>query len=179
MRIKLDQLKTLITEHLEQEFKKSVKFTGILKLMPSDSVVAQAQEITKTLPKKTIVINDDGSESKVPVAPLHPANLHVTLAHQSILKPFKKQLKALYKAGQLPTPPDVQLDPAWEQRDDPILRRRSWVAWVLNENEIKAYLNEVMSEVGGPENAWDIEVPTRRFHVSLANLTGNPGDSVR
>ena len=33
--------------------------------------------------------------------------------------------------------------------------------------------------VGGPINLWDTEIPVRRFHISIANLTGNPGDSVR
>ncbi len=44
---------------------------------------------------------------------------------------------------------------------------------------LKDYLNHIMSLVGGPMNVWDIEIPQRRFHVSIANLTGNPGDSVR
>jgi hypothetical protein len=125
------------------------------------------------------MINEDGSESELPVIPLLPENLHVTLAHQSVLKPFRKQLKVLYKSGQLPDPPEIQLDPSWELRNDPVLGRRSWVAWVVNENEVKDYLNSIMTLVGGPMNLWDTEIPQRRYHVSLANLTGNPGDSVR
>jgi hypothetical protein len=83
------------------------------------------------------------------------------------------------KAGQLPPSPVVELNPRWEERDDPTTQRRSYVAWVMNQDVVAAYLNSVMELVGGPMNVWETEMPPRRFHVSLANLTGNPGDSVR
>jgi hypothetical protein len=49
------------------------------------------------------------------------------------------------------------------------------VVWLENQDKMKDYVNQIMEMVGGP---MDPE-PGRRFHISLANLTGNPGDSVR
>ena len=39
---------------------------------------------------------------------------------------------------------------------------------------MRSYVNQVMEMVGGEPNP----EPNRRFHITLANLTGNPGDSV-
>jgi hypothetical protein len=100
----------------------------------------------------------------------------VTLAHQSVLKPYKKQLKQLSKDGMLPPPPAVTLEGTVEERSDEALDRKSWVVWVSNQDELKTYVQDVIQLVGGSPG--DPE-PSRRFHVSIANLTGNPGDSVR
>ena len=157
-----------------------VKFSGILKAMPSPDIVDQAASIVSSLPVETEIDWDDGrGPVHYDVIPLPSDKFHVTLAHQSVLKPFKKQLKAMDKAGQLPPSPTIQLDPSWEERTDYNLQRRSYVAWVVNQAEVGAYLNSVMELVGGPMNVWETETPPRKFHVSLANLTGNPGDSVR
>ncbi len=153
-----------------------VKFSGILKLMPSPEIILQAQEILADLPTETLV---PWSDDPMAVIPLPPDKFHVTLAHQSILKPFRKQLKSMGKAGQIPPAPVIQLDPRWQERTDPTTQRRSYVAWVQNQSDLAAYLNSVMELVGGPINIWEAETPPRRFHVSLAKLTGNPGDSVR
>jgi len=98
------------------------------------------------------------------------------LAHQSVLKPYKKQLKQLSKDGMLPPPPAVTLEGTAEERADEALDRKSWVVWVSNQDELKTYVQDVIQLVGGPLR--DPE-PSRRFHISIANLTGNPGDSVR
>ena len=63
-----------------------------------------------------------------------------------------------------------------EERADEELGRKSWVVWVRNQAELKAYVQDVIQLVGGPPG--DPE-PFRRFHISIANLTGNPGDSVQ
>ena len=148
--------------------------------MPSPDVVAQAESIItdreRPIPKET---TPPWSDVPIPVKLLPSKKFHVTLAHQSVLKPFKNQLKAMDKAGQLPPSPVVELNPRWEERDDPTMQRRSYVAWVMNQDVVAAYLNSVMELVGGPTNVWETEMPPRRFHVSLANLTGEPGDSVR
>jgi len=157
-----------------------VKFSGILKVMPSPDVITQAESIItnreRPIPTET---TPPWSDVPLPVKPLPPDKFHVTLAHQSVLKPFRKQLKAMDKAGQLPPAPPIELDPRWEERDDPTTQRRSYVAWVMNQAVVATYLNSIMELVGGPMNVWETEMPPRRFHVSLANLTGNPGDSVR
>jgi len=138
-----------------------VKFSGILKIMPSENIIAQAQPLIASLPEDAIPLGED--------------KLHVTLIHQSILKPYKKMLKGLSKSGDLPPAPDVVLDTQVEERVDEALGRKSWVVWVKNQDDMKNYVNEIMELVGGSPDP----EPNRRFHISLANLTGNPGDSVK
>ena len=139
-----------------------VKYQGILKLMPTPAVVSSVSSLLQQLPPEAVPLPED--------------KFHVTLAHQSVLKPYKKQLKQLSKDGMLPPPPAVTLESTVEERADEALDRKSWVVWVSNQDELKTYVQDVIQLVGGPLG--DPE-PTRRFHVSIANLTGNPGDSVR
>lgn len=151
----------LLFENWKSFLNEEVKFSGILKLMPELEIIGQAKSLIDTLPPEAVPLGDD--------------RLHVTLAHQSVLKPFRKQLKALTKAGELPAAPPVTISNSWEERTDEELGRKSWVVWVENQNELKNYVNQVMELVGGSPDP----EPSRRFHISLANLTGNPGDSVR
>ena len=143
---------------IEQE----VKFSGILKLMPSSEIVSSVSSLLQQLPPEAVPLPED--------------KFHVTLVHQSVLKPYKKQLKQLSKEGMFPSPPAAILDANIEERTDEELDRKSWVVWVRNQAELKAYVQNVIQVVGGPPG--DPE-PSRRFHISIANLTGNPGDSVR
>ena len=130
--------------------------------MPSPAIVSSVSSLLHQLPSEAVPLSDD--------------KFHVTLAHQSVLKPYKKQLKQLSKDGMLPPPPPVILDVNVEERVDEELDRKSWVVWVSNQDELKTYVQDVVQLAGGPPG--DPE-PSRRFHVSIANLTGNPGDSVR
>ena len=143
------------------------KFAGILKIMPSPDIIAQAQPLVASLPEEAIPLGDD--------------KLHVTLIHQKYLKPYKNILKQMAKEGKpLPQAPQVIL-----KQEKPTERpgggktnaegRRSWVAWVDNQEELKKYVKDFMAMLGAPKE--DPE-PNRVFHISLANLTGNPGDSV-
>jgi len=146
-----------ILENWRKFLSEEVKLQGILKLTPTPEVVAQAKDIMQTLPPEAVPFPDE--------------RLHVTLAHQSVLKPFRKQLKTM----DLPEPPEVILGREWEEKVDEELGRKSWSVELVNQDDMRAYINQIMELVGGP---LDPE-PHRRFHVSLANLTGNPGDSVR
>ena len=146
-----------ILENWRKFLSEEVKLQGILKLTPTPEVVAQAKDIMQTLPPEAVPFPDE--------------RLHVTLAHQSVLKPFRKQLKTM----DLPEPPEVILGREWEEKVDEELGRKSWSVVLVNQDDMRAYINQIMELVGGP---LDPE-PNRRFHVSLANLTGNPGDSVR
>jgi hypothetical protein len=138
-----------------------VKYSGILKLKPDQDIVQQLHSISAALPEEAVLL---------------PENLwHVTLIHQSILKPYKKQLKEMDKIGQLPEAPTPLLSREVEERVDEALRRKSWVVWLENQEEMRGYVNSIMKMVGGVLNP----EPDRRFHISLANLTGNPGDSVK
>ena len=143
---------------MEQE----AKFSGILKLMPAPAIVSNVSSLLQQLPPEAVPLPED--------------KLHVTLAHQGVLKPYRKQLKQLSKEGMLPPPPPAILDVNVEERADEELGRKSWVVWVRNQADLKAYVQDVIQLVGGPPG--DPE-PSRHFHISIANLTGNPGDSVR
>ena len=147
----------LLLENWRRFLNEEVKLQGILKLTPTPEVVAQAKDIMQTLPPEAVPLPDE--------------RLHVTLAHQSVLKPFRKQLKTM----DLPEPPEAILGREWEEKVDEELGRKSWSVELVNQDDMRAYINQIMELVGGP---LDPE-PNRRFHVSLANLTGNPGDSVR
>ena len=151
----------LLLENWRKYLNEEVKFSGILKLMPDPEIISQAKSLIDTLPPEAV--------------PLGDKRLHVTLAHQSVLKPFKKQLQAMTTTGELPPAPPVILSNEWEERVDEELGRKSWVAWVENQDELRNYVNQIMELVGGPPDP----EPARRFHISLANLTGNPGDSVK
>ena len=147
----------LLLENWRTFLNEEVKLQGILKLTPTPEVVAQAKDIMQTLPPEAVPLPDE--------------KLHVTLTHQSVLKPFRKQLKTM----DLPEPPKAILATDWEEKVDEELGRKSWFVELVNQDDMRAYINHIMELVGGP---LDPE-PDRHFHVSLANLTGNPGDSVR
>ena len=155
-------LRACVRELLTEQ---EVKFSGILKLMPSSDVISTIESLLSTLPLDAV--------------PLPADKWHVTLVHQGILKPYRKELKKLDKAGMLPPPPRVIIEPFISHRvgiaPGSDMARKSWVVWVENQGELATYVNQVMDLVGGPHNP----EPLRVFHISVANLTGNPGDSVR
>ena len=152
----------ILREYIRELLVEEVKFSGILKVMPGANVIASVLILADQLPPEAVMLSED--------------RFHVTLAHQSVLKPYKKQLKQLSKDGMLPPAPPIIVEPALEERVDETGDRKSWVVWVKNQAELKAYVQEVIQVVGGPPG--DPE-PSRRFHISIANLTGNPSDSVR
>jgi len=138
-----------------------VKFSGILKLVPSEETISQLRQIGESMPPEAVLLPEK--------------NWHVTLIHQSILKPFGKQLKQMGKEGQIPEGPLAVLSTEVEERVDEELGRKSWVVWLENQEEMRGYVNQIMEILGGEPNP----EPTRKFHISLANLTGNASDSVR
>ena len=138
----------------------TAKFTGILKLVPSTETLEELRLLSETLPEEAVLLSDD--------------RLHVTLVHQSHLKPYRSALKALSDAGELPVPPKAVLKKEWDEKLNDDLGRRSWSVELINQDVMHGYVNEVMTMIGGQPNP----EPERVFHISLANLTGNPGDSV-
>lgn len=52
--------------------------------------------------------------------------------------------------------------------------RKSWISLVVNQDEWHCYLNAICAHFGIPQNC----EPRRVYHVSLANLEGNPFKSV-
>ena len=136
------------------------KFSGILK--------AIGPELTA---KAVAVLPEMGGR------PLKPKHWHVTLVHQSLLKPHRKFLKT---AEFLPLP-NIEFEPVSEeshrQSIDPNTKelRESWVLWTTPETQValQKWVDEFVTSLGVQERE------DRRFHLSVSNLTGNPGDSVR
>ena len=151
-------IENVFRKYIRELLVEQVEFSGILKLMPDANVVASTLLLSEQLPPEAIMVPDD--------------KLHVTLIHQGILKPYRKELKTM----QFPPAPAAILEPAIEERVDDVQGKRSWVVWLQNQDEMKTYVQEVMQLLGAPPG--DPE-PERRFHISIANLTGKPGDSVR
>jgi hypothetical protein len=133
-----------------------VKYSGILKLNPSHIVLSELEALQAILPERAIRLESE--------------DLHVTLVHQSYLKPFQSEIKKM----KMPTPPPIILDDEIYERTSP--GKRSWAVRLKNQNQMREYVKDVMGLIGSPN--LDPE-PERRFHVSLANLTGIPKDSVR
>lgn len=148
MKIFMEGWRRFLTEEVE--------YQGILKLsLPSDAS-SQAEAIQVTLPEEAVRLQNK--------------DLHVTLLHQSVLKPFKRQIKNL----ELPESPEVFLEDDVWVRESP--GKKSWAVRVANQDEMRDYVRQVMNLLGSQNTNPE---PERVFHVSLANLTGNPHDSVR
>ena len=133
-----------------------IEYQGILKLGLQPINTSDVLAMQTTLPSDAVPLSED--------------DLHVTLIHQSILKPFRKQIKDI----NFPTPPPVILeDDIWERQS---LDKKSWAVRLSNQDEMRDYVRKVMELLGSKNTNPE---PERVFHVSLANLTGNPHDSVR
>ena len=142
-----------------------VKLQGILKTTPTE-VMEQLRKLVQDLPEEAVSLPED--------------KWHVTLIHQSILKPYRKKLKSMQKAGELAAflgdAPAAVIDEkrGVVMRSDEEKGRKSWVVYLKNQDAMQKYVNGLMEKLGGKPKPED-----REFHISLANLTGNPSDSVR
>lgn len=137
-----------------------VKFSGILKAKPEPAIIAEIQRRQKELPEDAIL--------------LASKDLHVTLIHQDFLKPYRSQMKTM----KFDNVPAIVLDTGIIVKTDSSesVDKKSWVINLANQNEMRDYVTKLMKRLGAetinPE-------PERVFHISIANLTGNPHDSVR
>ncbi len=136
--------------------KEEVEYQGILKIIPDPMTVQKLEPLQSMLPEEAIRLASN--------------DLHVTLIHQSILKPFRSQLKDI----NLPPHPDIILDDEVFERESP--GKKSWAVRLVNQQEMREYVKNIMEMLGSQNTNPE---PERVFHVSLANLTGNPHDSVR
>ena len=130
-------------------------YDGILQIKPSHTVISEVEALQTMLPEEAVR--------------LAPEDIHVTLLHQSITKLFNKQLENL----DLPRPPAIHLDDKVFERHSP--GKKSWAVQLTNQDEMRNYVSHLL-EIAGSNNL--NPEPERRFHVSLANLTGDPWDSV-
>ena len=156
----------LLLENWRKYLTEEVKYSGILKLKPTPETISQAKAAMADLPPEAVRLPDKA--------------LHITLIHQNILKPYRKQLKAMA----LPPEPEVVLNNEVEaiedeEYKDPSIEggRKSWRIRVADQSQedLREYVNEVMALVKGPQDP----EPNRIFHITLANLTGDSGDSVK
>ena len=149
MKVLLEQWRNFLSEE-------RVKYQGILKMGLEPLTISKAQALQSMLPEEAKRLSEK--------------DLHVTLIHQSVLKPFRKQIKKL----NMPPPPRIILeDDVWERES---LDKKSWAVRLANQEEMREYVKNIMEMIGSQNTNPE---PERVFHVSLANLTGNPHDSVR
>lgn len=130
----------------------TLEFTGILKLGLKD-------------PAHAIRLQGDLPEDAVPLV---EKDLHVTMIHQAILKPLKKLIKTLEDVS---SPPVIELEDVIHRIERP--DRVSWIVLAKNQGELQAYVDRFMERIGG-----DPKPEVRVFHVTLANLSGSPFQSV-
>jgi len=105
--------------------------------------------------------------------------MHLTLAHQNVFKQKKDVVQNLIASNSL-TIPKIKLKELTNDdlkgrtaEDQP--GRKSWRIELENQEDFKNFVNEIKAKVGS-----EVSEPQERvFHFSLANLTGNPGDSIR
>ena len=132
-------------------------YSGILKAVPNPTERAALLKLQGGIPEG------------VPI----PANaLHVTLIHQSILKPYRDKVKALADKGSFPELPPLVWSPSIESREDG--NKRSHVVYLEDQAAFKRWVLDLMELITG--DRFDPE-PNRRFHISLSNKTGKSGDS--
>lgn len=149
-------MKKLLSEWRRYIIESQTEFNGILMLKPNINTLSYLESIQAMLPEEAVRISLE--------------DLHVTLLHQSVLKPFQDKIRDLT----MPEPPQIKIDNEVFERKSP--GKKSWAVRLSNQDEIRQYVFNVLEMLGS--NNLDPE-PERRFHVSLANLTGNPKDSVR
>jgi len=133
-----------------------VKYSGILKVKPDPAIIAEIEKRQAGLPEEAVV--------------LAAKDLHVTLIHQSFLKPFRKQIREM----ELPRAPAIILDMGTISKTS--ADKTSWAINLANQNEMRDYVRNLMKMLGSENTNPE---PERVFHISIANLTGNPHDSVR
>jgi len=131
-------------------------YGGILMIRPSPRIRGDLEILQLMLPEEAVR--------------LRPEDFHLTLVHQSFLTPFRDTISKI----DLPTAPPILLEQEVFERKSP--GKKSWAVRVTNQDDMRDYVRQVMELIGSrninPE-------PERVFHISLANMTGNPRDSVR
>jgi 2'-5' RNA ligase len=148
----------LLIENWRQYLNEEVKFQEILKVLPEAETATKAKQLQEQV-----------LEENPEMIPIPEDKLHITLIHQNILELYNEDLEQL----QLPAfDKPIILEDVPAKRTAP--GKESWVVWVENQEDLREYVSQVMGLVGGPPNP----EPNRKFHISLANLTGNPRDSV-
>jgi len=152
-------MKRLLEEWKNFLLEAEAKYSGIIKINPDQEVISKVKKLQQYIKDPTAVN-------------LPEEAIHVTLVHQNVLKPFRKKLKTL----DLPKAPTPVIDFDKGVKIKKSGEKKSWAIELTNQKEMRDYVQNIMelleSEDTNPE-------PERVFHISLANLTGSPHDSVR
>jgi hypothetical protein len=152
-------MKKLLTEWRKYLNESEVKHSGIIKLKLNPDVTHKVLELQDSIKDEDAV-------------KLAEKALHVTLVHQSFMEPYRKQLKKM----ELPEAPEPRLD---EEKGIIIKEagdKKSWAIELENQDEMREYVRRLMESLGDQSTNPE---PERKFHITLANLTGSPQDSVR
>jgi 2'-5' RNA ligase len=142
-------------KQLMLEITGELKFSGILKLKPDSGTISSLAKLTENLPPDAQMLEEK--------------HLHVTLIHQNILKPFRQAIKSV-DLTMLEVPEIVVTDKVYKLERP---NRTSWITVLANQEAMQEFVNTFMQSIGGAVN------PEKRiYHITLANLTGKPNDSV-
>lgn len=178
MKLLIENWKRFINENEEHPDNGTLILQGILLLHPNEQIKSQLIQLANKI-----------KENNPDAVPLQPDKMHLTLAHQNVFKDKEvaKKLKELIARKTLETPetntlkiPEIKLKELTNDdlkgrtaEDQP--GRKSWRIELENQEDFKNFVNEIKAKVGS-----EVSEPQERvFHFSLANLTGNPGDSIR
>jgi len=172
MKLLIENWKKFINENEEHPDNGTLVLQGILLLHPNEQIKNQLIQLANKV-----------KENNPDAVPLQPDKMHLTLAHQNVFKDKEvaKKLKELIarKLKEL-TNDDLKGRTAEDQPG-----RKSWRIELENQEEFKNFVNNIKAKVKEElkeenKSITIIDEPQERvFHFSLANLTGNPGDSVR
>ena len=152
-------MRQLLSEWRQYLLEAEAKYSGIIKITPSASILKQVKDLQDKIKDSTAVT-------------LPEKAIHVTAVHQDYMKPYRKKLKNI----ELPQAPDPIIDFEKGIEIKKSGNKKSWAVPLKNQQEMREYVKNIMEMLGNPDTNPE---PERVFHISLANLTGNPHDSVR
>ncbi len=137
-----------------------VGFSGILKVKSRDlEALAEMAEIP---------------ENQIRLKPKH---IHMTAIHQSLLKPVKAEVKRLVGGGAIKVPDfDIIVEEVQRTSNCEKFGSRSSTVFKVtppSQKKLSKWVEGLLRDLGVEDRE------DRGFHISISNLTGNPGDSVR
>lgn len=175
MKLIMENWKRFLSESISTSTQQPEKFTGIIQVVPTDLSALKdlQQKIMQKYPDQKPI-----------------DKLHVTLLHQMVPKNVTssnglrgdKALKAFFKSPEAQSlqPPEIQFGEVGIKTGE---GQTSTFIKVLNPDALQNYLQSVIKGAGLNPNevaeasAAEPREAGRIFHISLTNLTGNPGDS--
>ncbi len=166
MKLIFESWKRFINENEGTSNNGSLVLQGILLLHPNEQIKSQL-----------IQLANEVKEKNADAIPLQPDKMHLTLAHQSVFKDKEvaKKLKELIASNTLKIPEIKLGEVVIKIGEGDQQGRKTWAVKIENQKDFKDFVDDIKQKVGSTVN----EPQERVFHFSLANLTGNPGDSVR